>query len=176
MREVIKKAQGGTRLLAVCKGFQMLMETRLLPGALLRNNSLKFICRQVYLRCESGQAIHAEARQGYGDPRSRCSRRGRFFRETQDGVQGVERRTDGLPPAWRTATTPEANPENSSAANVAQICSREKTILGMMPHPENAVLPWQADRPPCPCSRASSAHWRNPAHKTARSARGPCRY
>ena len=56
MKEVLRHAERGTRILGVCNGFQMLVETRLLPGALLRNRSLKFICRQVHLRCETDQS------------------------------------------------------------------------------------------------------------------------
>ncbi|HEY8962859.1 MAG TPA: phosphoribosylformylglycinamidine synthase subunit PurQ, partial [Alphaproteobacteria bacterium] len=56
MKEVIRLAESGTPLLAVCNGFQMLVETRLVPGALLRNSSLKFICKEVHLRLENTSA------------------------------------------------------------------------------------------------------------------------
>jgi phosphoribosylformylglycinamidine synthase len=144
MKEVIRLAGKGTRLLGVCNGFQMLVETHLLPGALLRNNGLKFICRHVNLRCENtdtdftrrmkqGEVIRVPVAHGDGN----------YFADdaTLDALEANGQ------VAFRYCNdngdvTPDANC-NGAARNIAGVFNREKTILGMMPHPENAVLDWQ---------------------------------
>lgn len=140
MKEVIRHAERGTRILGVCNGFQMLIETRLLPGALLRNKNLKFICRQVHLRTETGDtAFTKKLPKGtvikvpvaHGD--------GNYFAndEILQELESDERI------AFRYCDengelTDEANP-NGSTAHIAGIFNRRKTILGMMPHPEDAT-------------------------------------
>jgi len=144
MKEVIALAKKGTRVLGVCNGFQMLVETHLLPGALLQNNSLKFICKHVSLRCENnetdftgkmkkGDVIHVPIAHGEGN----------YF---ADGKTLDAMEANGQI-AFRYCNdngevTAAANP-NGSARNIAGVYNKEKTILGMMPHPENAVMEWQ---------------------------------
>ncbi|MDP7141789.1 MAG: phosphoribosylformylglycinamidine synthase subunit PurQ [Alphaproteobacteria bacterium] len=140
MKEVIHKAKSGTRVLGVCNGFQMLIETQLLPGALLRNKTLKFICKQVSLRTENtdtsfahhlndGDVIRVPVAHGDGN----------YF-ANEDILKSLE---DHRQIAFRYCdtngnVTGEANP-NGSTQNIAGIYNKEKTILGMMPHPENAT-------------------------------------
>ncbi len=146
MKEVIKKAEEGTRVLGVCNGFQMLIETRLLPGALLRNTTLKFICKRVHLRCETGETeftgkigkggvIEVPVAHGEGNYFANDEMLAEL--EAEDRI--AFRYCDGS-----GAVTKEANP-NGSSANIAGIFNKRKTILGMMPHPENATLPHQAN-------------------------------
>ncbi|NCC21700.1 MAG: phosphoribosylformylglycinamidine synthase subunit PurQ [Alphaproteobacteria bacterium] len=141
MREVIDRAAKGTRVLGVCNGFQMLIETRLLPGALLRNKTLKFICRQTNLRCENGETeftrklgkgsvIRVPVAHGEGN----YFANGEILRELESEQRIAFRYCDE-----RGETGSSANP-NGSTANIAGIFNKRKTILGMMPHPENAVL------------------------------------
>ncbi len=147
MREVIKKAEEGTRILAVCNGFQMLMETHLLPGALLRNRSLKFICKQVNLRCENGDS---EFTRGIGTGNvirvPVAHGEGNYFanddilKELEDENRIAFRYCDE-----NGQLSGESNP-NGSSAHIAGIFNRRKTILGMMPHPENATQPHQDNR------------------------------
>lgn len=142
MREVIAKAKAGTRLLAVCNGFQMLVETGLVPGALLRNAGMKFICKQVHLRAENNatdftrnftanQVIRVPVAHGEGN----------YFvsndtvKMLEDNDQIAFRYTNALGEA-----TADANP-NGSIANIAGVFNETKTIMGMMPHPEDAVVP-----------------------------------
>ncbi|MBI1956317.1 MAG: phosphoribosylformylglycinamidine synthase subunit PurQ [Acidobacteria bacterium] len=134
-------ARGGL-VLGICNGFQILLETGLLPGAMLRNRSLKFICRPVHIRVENaktpftnaghaGQVLkvpiaHAEGNY-YADPEtlSRLEQAGQVvFRYCDPGG----------------AITEVANP-NGSLHNIAGITNREGNILGMMPHPERASDP-----------------------------------
>lgn len=142
MKEVVTKAKSGTRLLAVCNGFQMLVETGLVPGALLRNHKMKFVCKQVYLRNEnnqtdftrkfsSGQVIRVPVAHGEGN----------YFvtddtvKQLQDNNQIAFYYTDA-----KGEINPAANP-NGSVANIAGVFNETKTIMGMMPHPEDAVVP-----------------------------------
>jgi len=145
MKEVIRLAARGTRVLGVCNGFQMLVETHLLPGALLRNRSLKFMCKQVYLKRENatssftknvGDVIRVPIAHGEGN----------FFADKdtllklkdEDGIAFRYCDSSGI-------VSEDANP-NGSADNIAGIFNTEKTILGMMPHPENATQDWQANK------------------------------
>ncbi len=147
MKEVIAQAERGTRLLAVCNGFQMLVETRLVPGALLRNRSLKFICKHVHLRTETeeseftrklgkGKVIRVPVAHGEGN----------YFADEKT----IKKMEDDDLIAFRYCDdkgkiTDAANP-NGSAANIAGILNKKRNILGMMPHPENATLDWQDNR------------------------------
>lgn len=142
MKEVIARAQKGVRLLAVCNGFQMLVETGLVPGALLHNRSVKFICKQVHLRVENTttdftnafsrhQVIQVPVAHGEGN----------YFIDA-NGLKAME---DNDQIAFRYcdatgAITEAANP-NGAVANIAGVFNTTKTIMGMMPHPENAVVP-----------------------------------
>ena len=139
MRDVIAKARAGTPVLGVCNGFQMLCETGLLPGVLLRNASLKFVCKDVWLRVETertpftGRYRKGEVAQvivAHGD--------GNYFADTAtlDRLD-AENRVVFRYCDPTGAVTPAANP-NGSQRSIAGICSESRRILGMMPHPENA--------------------------------------
>ena len=147
MKEVIALAKKGTRVLGVCNGFQMLVETRLLPGALLRNQTLKFICKQVWLRTETasseftgklgkGSVIRVPVAHGEGN----------YFADA-DMIKKME---DKDLIAFRycneNGQAMEGMNPNGSAADIAGIMNDSKTILGMMPHPENATQDWQGNK------------------------------
>jgi phosphoribosylformylglycinamidine synthase subunit PurQ / glutaminase len=137
MREVVAAAKAGVAVLAVCNGFQVAVEAGLLPGALTRNANLKYVCKDVHLkvetsqtpftaRYETGQVVRIPIGHGegnyYADP------------ATLDRLEGEGR------VAFRYAEpdgsiTESANP-NGSARNIAGIFNKERTVLGMMPHPE----------------------------------------
>jgi phosphoribosylformylglycinamidine synthase subunit PurQ / glutaminase len=142
MRDVVARAKAGTAVLGICNGFQVLTETGLLPGILMRNASLKFVCRDVHLRVEQPDTLFTAryARNevirvpiAHGD--------GNYYADTAtlDALEGegrvVFRYVDetGNP-------TPEANP-NGAQRNIAGICDPTRRILGMMPHPERLFEP-----------------------------------
>ncbi|MEN3026699.1 MAG: phosphoribosylformylglycinamidine synthase subunit PurQ [Chlorobiota bacterium] len=139
MRAVVRFAHAGGVVLGICNGFQILCEAGLLPGAFLRNRTLRFVCRSVYVRVErsdtpftnalaSGSVLRLPIAHGEGnyyiDPRG--------LRELEDHGQILFRycSADG-------AVTDDANP-NGSVGNIAGIVNREGNVLGMMPHPERA--------------------------------------
>jgi phosphoribosylformylglycinamidine synthase subunit PurQ / glutaminase len=144
MREVKARAERGTPVLGVCNGFQVLTEAGLLPGALLTNSTLKFHCRDVHLRVETSQSLFTcgyDAGQVIRVPVAHHD--GNYFADpaTLDRLEG-----DGLV-AFRYCSpqgepTEESN-ENGSARNIAGVFNATKTVLGLMPHPEDATDPLQ---------------------------------
>jgi phosphoribosylformylglycinamidine synthase I len=142
MREVIARAGRGVPLLGICNGFQMLTETGLLPGALLRNATLKFVCRDVRLRVESSQTLFTnryEAGQVIRIPVAHGD--GNFFADADTLARLYDR--DQIAFRYCDAygePTEAANP-NGSLHNIAGLYNESKTILGLMPHPERLADP-----------------------------------
>jgi len=144
MREVVARAEAGVAVLGICNGFQMLTEAGLLPGALMRNRSLKFVCRNVHLKVEGANVAFT---QGYdqGDVINVpvAHHDGNYFADegTLDRLEGEGRvafrycDAAGQPDA-------KANP-NGSARHIAGILNEAGNVLGMMPHPEDHVTPLQ---------------------------------
>ena len=139
MRAVERFARQGGLVLGICNGFQILLEAGLLPGAMLRNAGLRFICRQVYIRVETtATPFTAAARAGQVLEMPVAHGEGNYFcdattlAELERNGQIVFRYTK---PDGRE--DPAANP-NGSLANIAGICNRERNVMGLMPHPERA--------------------------------------
>ena len=139
MRDVIAKAKAGVPVLGICNGFQILCEAGLLPGVLQRNASLKFICKDVWLKVEAINTIYTTKYQKGEVAKMICAHGdGNYFADvaTLDRLEGdgqvVFRYADK---AGRV--TPEAN-ANGAQRNIAGIADATGRILGMMPHPENA--------------------------------------
>jgi phosphoribosylformylglycinamidine synthase len=139
MQAVKRFAEGGGLVLGICNGFQILAEAGLLPGALMRNAGLKFICKQVHLRAETtdspftNQLVKGEVLQ---IPIAHME--GNYFctPEEFERLQAEDRI------AFRYATpagevTAEANP-NGSLSNIAGILNARRNVLGIMPHPERS--------------------------------------
>jgi phosphoribosylformylglycinamidine synthase I len=142
MRAVVAAAQAGMPILGICNGFQILCEVGLLPGALIRNQSLLFVCQPVWVRVETSEA-----------PCTRLLKRGQKLRLPVAHGEGSyiadEKTLDGLESKDQIVfryvdssgdPTPAANP-NGSLRNIAGICNRERNVVGMMPHPDRA---WDA--------------------------------
>ena len=137
MRDVITKAKAGTPVLGVCNGFQVLCESGLLPGVLMRNRSLKFICRDVHLRIDNDTGFFTRAyRKGQVVKLPIAHAEGNYFADTEtlDRLEGegrvVLRYCDKA-----GEVTDAANP-NGAQRNIAGICDATGRIVGMMPHPE----------------------------------------
>ena len=133
MREVVARARAGTPVLGICNGFQVLTEAGLLPGVLMRNATLKFICKDVTLRVERNDTAFA-----------RHYARGevvRFPIAHKDGSYFADQTTlERLEGEGRIAFR-YADAVNGSALNIAGILNQAGNVLGMMPHPERAVEP-----------------------------------
>lgn len=139
MNSVVKFANEGGLVLGICNGFQILCEAGLLPGALLRNRDLKFVCEHVNIRveqtdtpftqvCTEGQVLSLPV--AHGDGNYFCDQ------ETLAELEGEGRVVFRYCDAAGNATD-AANP-NGSLHNIAGICNRTRNVLGLMPHPERA--------------------------------------
>ena len=135
MRDVVKKAGEGVAVLGICNGFQILTEAGLLPGALIKNANLKFVCRPVELVVEEsqsgftrhyskGERLHFPVAHGEGN----------YFADeaTLDRLEGEGRI------AFRYA---EGDNPNGSIRNIAGILNEKRNVLGLMPHPERVCDP-----------------------------------
>ena len=144
LREVKARADKGMAVIGVCNGFQIITEAGLLPGILLRNASLKFVCRNVGLKVETSQSLFtSQYEQGQVLSIPVAHAEGNYFADdkTLDALEAngqVAFRYCG--PDGEFAD--EHNP-NGSARNIAGIFNRTKNVLGLMPHPENAIEPLQ---------------------------------
>ena len=128
MQSVIEFANSGGKVLGVCNGFQILCESGLLPGVLLRNANQKFVCKNIFIKDDAGNAFkipiaHGEGRYYAGD----------------DILQKLDENNQVL---YRYCTdkgelTVDSNP-NGAINNIAGICNEKRNVIGMMPHPERA--------------------------------------
>lgn len=139
MESVRKFADGGGRVLGICNGFQILCESELLPGALMRNAGLKYVCKPVHVRVENPDTPFSNACH---DGEVLCipigHMEGNYF--CDDATLEELRRDDRIVFRYSNAAgeiTPESNP-NGSLDNIAGICSQGRNVVGMMPHPERA--------------------------------------
>lgn len=137
MESVRKFAEGGGLVMGICNGFQILCEAGLLPGALMRNAGLKYICRTVHVRVENTDTPYTNAcRQGevlqipigHMEGNYTCDAATLEELKRDDRIIFRYVNEQGEP-------TPESNP-NGSLDNIAGICSPGRNVLGMMPHPE----------------------------------------
>ena len=142
MASIRRHADGGGLVLGICNGFQVLTEVGLLPGALMRNQHLRFLSREVLLRTEetdtpftndltAGQILRAPIAHGEGN----------YFAD-EETLDELERNHQVI---FRYCDeegrlTSEANP-NGSARSIAGICNRARNVLGLMPHPERCAEP-----------------------------------
>jgi len=139
MRGVVEFAQRGGLVMGICNGFQILCEAGLLPGALVRNAGLQFVCQQVHLRVEEtdapftagmkkGQLLRMPVKHGegcyYADPKT--------LEQLHKQRQILLRYVDA-----KGKSTAAANP-NGSLENIAGVCNERRNVFGLMPHPEDA--------------------------------------
>jgi phosphoribosylformylglycinamidine synthase subunit PurQ / glutaminase len=144
MRAVERFARSGGLVLGICNGFQILLEAGLLPGAMMRNKQLRFLCRQVHIRVEhTDTPFTCDARSGQVLEIPIAHMEGNYFcddrtlaeLEANDQVVFRYVRPDGTS---ATVNDFEANP-NGALGAIAGICNRDRNVLGLMPHPERAV-------------------------------------
>ena len=129
MQSVIEFAQNGGKVLGVCNGFQILCESKLLPGVLLRNAHQQFVCKNVFIKgVGSDTALKIPVAHGEG----RYFAEESVLNELEANQQVIYRYCNE-----QGGITAAANP-NGAARNIAGICNAERNVFGMMPHPERA--------------------------------------
>ncbi|MEH7444294.1 phosphoribosylformylglycinamidine synthase subunit PurQ [Bacillus sp. JJ1122] len=133
MKEVVKAAEAGKPVLGVCNGFQILLEAGLLPGAMRRNDSMKFICKQVELKVENSETMFSAGYEkgevitipvAHGEGNYYCD----------------EKTLASLKENNQIVFTYNGENPNGSLENIAGIINERGNVLGMMPHPERAVV------------------------------------
>lgn len=140
MKEVIAHAESGGYVMGICNGFQILCESKLLPGTLLHNNHQKFTCKNVFLKADNNASL---INQGVGldevlnIPIAHAE--GRFF-APDDLLSKIEHNNQVI---YRYCdadgnVTEESNP-NGTLNNIAGVCNEGRNVFGMMPHPERAA-------------------------------------
>jgi phosphoribosylformylglycinamidine synthase len=142
MESVKKFANAGGIVLGICNGFQILCESGLLPGALMRNVGLKYICQPVQVRVESTDTIFTQScREGEVLTIPIGHLEGNYFCDEATLAELQRDKRIVFRYSTRDAQiTPKANP-NGSLNNIAGICSPGRNVLGMMPHPERSAEP-----------------------------------
>jgi phosphoribosylformylglycinamidine synthase I len=143
MRAVDRFAKSGGLVLGICNGFQILLEAGLLPGAMLRNQGLRFLCRQVHIRVESTDTpFTCAARQGQVLEIPIAHMEGNYFCDPPTLAE-LERNKQIIfryaTPEGRVDEHDRVSNPNGSLAAVAGVCNRERNVVGLMPHPERAV-------------------------------------
>jgi phosphoribosylformylglycinamidine synthase len=131
MQSVIRFAQEGGKVLGVCNGFQILCESHLLPGALLRNAHQQFVCKNIFVKDVQDKVYKLPVAHGEG----------RYYTDEKT-LDALEQNGQVLLRYCDEAgnITPESNP-NGSTRNIACICNEQRNVVGMMPHPERACSP-----------------------------------
>jgi len=140
MKSIEKFAKGGGMVLGICNGFQILCEAGLLPGAMMRNSGLRYICRHVHIRIEQTDTPFTSAAQkgqvlkmpiAHNDGNYTCDEA--TLAELEENRQVIFR-----------YTTPDGSDDNAgnpngAVHNIAGVCNRERNVVGLMPHPERSV-------------------------------------
>ena len=142
MDHVIEHAKNGGYLMGICNGFQVLVEAHLLPGVLLRNNTQKFISKNIYLKTATNNSLLTHSldnHKAYKIPIAHAE--GRYF--TDEKTLADLKANDQILFYYCDANgdiTEESNP-NGSLLNIAGICNEGRNVFGLMPHPERAADP-----------------------------------
>jgi phosphoribosylformylglycinamidine synthase subunit PurQ / glutaminase len=140
MKSVEKFARSGGIVLGICNGFQILLEAGLLPGAMMRNSGLRYICRHVLIRVEQADTPFTNAAKKGQILRIPIAHNDGNYNAGEATLDELERNRQiifryAAPDGLDDAT---GNP-NGSLNNIAGVCNRERNVAGLMPHPERAV-------------------------------------
>jgi phosphoribosylformylglycinamidine synthase I len=140
MKSVEKFAKSGGMVLGICNGFQILLEAGLLPGAMMRNSGLRYICRHVFIRVEETNTPFTNAASQNQILKIPIAHNDGSYNADEATLADLEKNRQIL---FRYTTPDGANDAagnpNGSLHHIAGICNRERNVAGLMPHPERAV-------------------------------------
>jgi phosphoribosylformylglycinamidine synthase len=140
MKSVANFAAAGGPVLGICNGFQILLEAGLLPGAVMRNSGLRYICRHVHIRVEQTDTPFTNAAHAGQVLRIPIAHNDGCYTLDEEGLAELERNRQVL---FRYTTADGKNDAagnpNGSLHNIAGVCNRQRNVAGLMPHPERAV-------------------------------------
>ena len=137
MQDVVKKAKEGVPVLGICNGFQILIESGLLDGALMRNSSLSFICRDILIKPKNQSSVFTKKTQVAKMPIAHNE--GNFFVTSEQLKKIQENDQIAFQYCDENGNVSEHSNPNGSLKNIAGILNENKNVLGMMPHPERAA-------------------------------------
>ena len=137
INEVIKKANEGVPVIGICNGFQILIETSLLDGALIRNNSLSFICKDVHIKTENHSSVFTKKTKILRMPIAHNE--GNYFASDETLKKIIDNDQVAFKYCNENGEVNLKSNPNGSLENIAGILNNKKNVLGLMPHPERAA-------------------------------------
>ena len=141
MKSVINFSKGGGKVMGICNGFQILVEAGLLPGVLLRNKYLEFICKNIFVKVNSKNNLYFKDLENNTLELHIAHNEGNYFC-SKDQLKKIDDNNQvALFYSDKDGNVNEENNPNGSINNIAGIFNKEKNILGMMPHPERMIDP-----------------------------------
>lgn len=140
LKAIKQFAENGGLVIGICNGFQILLEAGLLPGAMLRNTTLKFICKNVHLRIDNNQTpFTANLSEGQIIQMPIAHNEGNYFVDEETLLSMKQNNQIILRYSNPQGKVEPENCPNGSLENIAGICNKEKNVFGLMPHPERAM-------------------------------------
>jgi len=141
MKSVLNFAQGGGKVMSICNGFQILVEAGLLPGVLLRNKYLEFICKNVFVKVNNKDNLYFKGIKKNTLEFHIAHNEGNYFC-SKDQIKEIDDNNQiALFYSNEAGNINKENNPNGSIKNIAGIFNKEKNVLGMMPHPERMIDP-----------------------------------
>ena len=141
MKSILNFAKGGGNIIGICNGFQILVEAGLLPGVLLRNKYLKFICKNVFVKVNNKDNLYFRGIEKKTFEFHIAHNEGNYFCTKKQIKEIIDNNQIALFYSDKSGNVNEENNPNGSIKNIAGIFNKEKNILGMMPHPERMIDP-----------------------------------
>jgi len=141
MKSIINFAKGGGKLMGICNGFQILVESGLLPGVLLRNKYLEFICKNIFVKINDKDNSYFKNIKKDTLELHIAHNEGNFFCTEEQIKEINDNNQIALSYSDEAGEINNLNNPNGSMKNIAGIFNKEKNILGMMPHPERMIDP-----------------------------------
>jgi len=141
MKSVLNFAKGGGKVMGICNGFQILVEAGLLPGVLLRNKYLEFICKNIFVKVNNKDNSYFKNIKNEILEFHIAHNEGNYFCSTEQIKEIDDNNQIALFYSDKSGNVNEENNPNGSIRNIAGIFNKEKNVIGMMPHPERMIDP-----------------------------------